>query len=668
MNSLKNLRRYLNSGNINTITVDIFDTILLRRIWPEGLQFLKAAEAALPLFHKYIQEEITPYEIYTWREHTRKEVLNAKRQDFDADNDVDLTLDEWFSELYSLLCAKYHGVSQQAPKPFVDELIRIELELEKQSLFPNLALVDTLREAKTTNPQLKVYFLSDMYLTTAQVEDLLTHHGIADVFDGGTTSVDTGNAKHSGRLFYHVHTNADRFVDLNLASNIHIGDSRHADVRMAEVAGSKAVLYSKLRARKLRTFTGRLVLRIQKATNRRSENRAYERALRSAYPREHTHARYFHDLGFLFAQPMAAYLLHVGEMAKLVPDKHYIFVSSEAGTFIDAGKKLFGGIYDKPKAALKLNRKRTISAVIWKLLQQKNEALITKIVRVVKYGEVSEDRKELYDFLLTSKFPVDKAEINALSKKQFYSKLYADLQSADPHYTKHLKEDFDYVSSTLPGDGKGVVICDVGWGGTVQAMYTLFAELVGYKGKIEGLYLGVHPPTRFRMAPIKMSGYLLPNVLSRKQRGYWSAVIWEYVYTNKFQFEGDEERLGWVSEGLAHGYEYFRHTRLAPVEHFDFLAKARIKRLLRHPTNAEVDALSQIHYDFGFNDPQILTIVDTTTPRWRFWARILLRPKATLGEVIAPNNWTGGYIKRFRLIGVPTLLKVLGRLKHTNYL
>ena len=62
------MRNRIDSGDILTVTVDVFDTILLRKAWPEGLQFLEVADVMLPLFHKYINSSITAYEIYSWRE------------------------------------------------------------------------------------------------------------------------------------------------------------------------------------------------------------------------------------------------------------------------------------------------------------------------------------------------------------------------------------------------------------------------------------------------------------------------------------------------------------------------------------------------------------------------------------------------------------------------
>ena len=400
----------------------------------------------------------------------------------------------------------------------------------------------------------------------------------------------------------------------------------------------------------------------------KKESKRYKKALAQSRAIKDSKNRHMHDLGFLFSQPMASYLLHVGLMATYTQNKHYIFVSSEASTFVDAGKKLFGDIYKLPETAIKLNRKRSISAVAWKIITENDPKLINKLVKTVRYGEISENRKELYDFLLTPAFEVSEAEVNAMPTKKFYKKLHEDLQNAKPEFTKHLKDDYTYVKSTLPEDGRTVVICDVGWGGTVQAVYTIFAKLHNYRGDVEGLYLGVHPPTRFGLGELPMVGYLLPNVLSRKYRPYWSAVIWEYVYTNKFQFEGDETRLAFVGQGLDAGYEHFRSVHVSPKDYFDHVIRGKVKRLLRHPTNAEVASIGEIRYDFGFNDPQILRIVDTEYPRLKFWSRLILKPKSTLSILVAPNNWTGGYIKRFNLIGVPTLLRVLGRLKRTYYL
>jgi len=668
MKSLKNLRNHLETNSINTITVDIFDTILLRRVWPEGLQFIEAAKRSLSIYKESINQNITPFEIYSWREYVRTEVLDAKRQDPHGVNDIDLNLEEWFTELFAVLGAKYNGEPLKISEKDLEALIGIEMQTEKEYTQPNMPLIDVLREAKVANPKLKIFFASDMYLTTEQVRAMLEYHNVIDLFDGGITSTDAGNAKHSGRLYYHMHALEDDFKDVDLAHNLHIGDSYHSDVEMARIAGSASIHYHHTRLRRLRTFKGRVQLKLTKMRAYSKESKQYKRALSQSRAIKDSKNRHIHDLGFLFSQPMASYLLHVGLMATYTQNKHYVFVSSEATMFVDAGKKLFGKFYDLPETAVKLNRKRSISAVAWKIMQENDEKLISKLVKTVRYGEVSDNRKELYDFLLTPDFEVDEAKINAMPTKKFYKKLHEDLQTAKPKFTKHLKDDYTYVKSTLPKDGRTVVICDVGWGGTVQAVYTIFAKLHDYQGSVEGLYLGVHPPTRFKLGDLPMVGYLLPNVLNRKYRPYWSAVIWEYVYTNKFQFEGDETRLAFVGQGLEAGYEHFRTTHVNPKDYFDKVIRKKIKRLLRHPTNAEVASIGEIRYDFGFNDPQILRIVDTEYPRLKFWTRLVLKPKSTLGILVAPNNWTGGYIKRFNLIGVPTLLKVLGRLKGTYYL
>lgn len=668
MKSLENLRNYLKTNTINTITVDIFDTILLRRVWPEGLQFIEAAKRSVSIFQASINENITPFEIYSWREYVRQEILDGKRQDPHGVNDVDLNLEEWFTELYSVLHAKYNGKSAKITKKDLSALIGIEMQLEKEYTQSNTRLIDTLRTAKNENPKLKIFFASDMYLTTKQVEGMLEHHNILDLFDGGITSTDAGNAKHSGRLYYHMHTLKDGFKDVKLPHNLHIGDSYHSDVEMARIAGSASLHYHHTRLRRVRTLAGRVQLKLIKMRAFKKEAKHYKKSLAQSRAISNNKNRHMHDLGFLFSQPMGAYLLHVGLMATYTKNKRYIFASSEASTFVDAGKKLFGDFYDTPEAAIKLNRKRSISAVAWTIITKNDPTLITKLIKTVRYGEIGDNRKELYDFLLTSDFGVNEAEINAMPTKKFYQKLHEDLQSAEAKFTKHLKDDYTYVKSTLPKDGSTVVICDVGWGGTVQAVYTVFAELHDYKGDVEGVYLGVHPPTRFGLGELPMVGYLLPNVLNRKYRPYWSAVIWEYVYTNKFQFEGDETRLAFVSQGLDAGYEHFRTVHINPKDYFDHVIRGKIKRLLRHPTNDEVASIGEIRYDFGFNDPQILRIVDTEYPRLKFWGRLLLKPKSTISMLVAPNNWTGGYIKRYNLIGVPTLLKILGRLKRTYYL
>ena len=67
----------IEQDGIRTITVDIFDTVLFRKIWPEDLQFLVVAEKWLPRFREVFDADISAYKIYSWRQYARSELFAA---------------------------------------------------------------------------------------------------------------------------------------------------------------------------------------------------------------------------------------------------------------------------------------------------------------------------------------------------------------------------------------------------------------------------------------------------------------------------------------------------------------------------------------------------------------------------------------------------------------
>ena len=290
------------------------------------------------------------------------------------------------------------------------------------------------------------------------------------------------------------------------------------------------------------------------------------------------------------------------------------------------------------------------------------------VIETIRYGEVSMRRHEIYDFIFTKTYPVSQMVLNQQSEDEFIQNLYDNIKSAAPKYTQHLEEAYNYAVQYLPHKGEAVVICDVGWGGTVQAVFSQFAELHGRRNAVEGLYIGCHAPTRFPIHSIPMTGYLMPDVMNKKYRSLWNAVIWEYVYTNKVQFFEDTARLNHIATGSKIGHNYFKDIHIDPVSFFNEVVSAQIERLLTKPTDAEIRTLGSIRFDTGFNDTNTLHIIDLNYSRLGMYKRLLLHPKATLKLIVTPNVWTHGYIRYYRLYGVTYILRIVGFIKHTRYI
>lgn len=213
-----------------------------------------------------------------------------------------------------------------------------------------------------------------------------------------------------------------------------------------------------------------------------------------------------------------------------------------------------------------------------------------------------------------------------------------------------------------------MVVVDVGWGGTVQALFGQFMELHGYTTLTEGMYLGCHPADRFPIERVPMVGVLMPNVTAPEDRGIWNPIIWEYVYTNKPQFFEDAMRLHHINKGFKEGVELFRHTQLDPVEYFRYAIRPAIKRLLTHPTRKEIETIGTIRFDQGFVNQQVARVIDLQVTTRGMYGRLLRNPKRTLQIITSPNSWTAAYIIYYHLHGLRPFLRLAGKIRHHSYL
>lgn len=667
----KKIKRLVEDNQVKTITLDVFDTILMRKVWPEDQQFITVADKWLPYFREIISPEITRDKLYSWRQYARDELfraqyeLSTERQE--SNGEFDISLELWFGHLIDLMINIYAvKLLLSERKRLLDTMIAIEMEVEKESLKPNIALIETIRSIKHNNPDIKVYFLSDMYLGSDEIKELLGHFEI-DIFDNGVSSMSVGLTKHSGGMFYGVHKTSVLDESFSIFDNLHIGDNEHSDHKMARQAGSMAFLYHPYRFRRLRTKIGSAKVALVRRSMQKRDLKKLENNIETDYdsPRQ-----VWQSFGALFSQPLYTFLLHTGTVAHHNPKVNFIMVSSEARMFDRLGKKLFPGFYPAKNiiVADKLNRRMMLRALVWYLSQSDDSRYNAEaIFKTVCLGEVDGSRREVYSFFFGEEFPASELILKQRSEKEFLKGFFDDIRTADVKFTKHLRDAYSYVAKLLPKNNTPTVVIDVGWGGTVQVLFSQFSKLHGITQEVEGLYLGVHPFDRFEIKAPRAVGYLLPNVRA-ESRGLWNAIIWEYAYTNKPQFSEDAVRLGQIQIGFERGATLFKNIETNPKVYFDKLVSPKIKRLISKPTRYEVQTIGSIRFDCGFVDEGIFRIVNMDLPQKRISLGLIRHPKAILHQTaFVQNAWVAGYMKYYRMYGVKTILRIVGYLRGKRY-
>ena len=653
------IHKNISKNNIKTITMDIFDTVLMRKIWPEDLQFIKVAELWLEIFQRDFSQKITAFEIYSLRQYIRNEIFRSKyNYEIKEGEEFDVSLELWFGSLVDFIAEKYNKkLTDRRKRSIVERMIEIELTVEHKELFVNHDLISAISRIKIENPDIKVYFASDMYLSTEQIKDLLKHFKV-EIFDDGVSSQSVGASKSTGRLF----TRLSEVFNIDLFSNLHIGDSLHSDVFMATRVGCETIHINSPRLRRFRTKFGKLKLKTVKFFSAKKDQEFFSSSLNS----EKNQAAVWFNYGLIFSQPLFIFLRYVGLVAKNT-QANLLMVSSEAKVFHDWGMKISPTDFARKNifVANKLNRKCMMRALVWFLSKNHERFNAHSIQSTINLGEVSGSRSEIYKFYFGKDFPFSDLNINQRTEDEFFKAFLKDIQGADEKFTKHLRDSYDYVCRFLPKNQAEVVIVDVGWGGTVQLLYAEFLKLKGFSNKVSGLYVGGHDHVENRTGiNLPKNNYLLGNVLSAENSRLWNPVLWEYPFTNKPQFDEDQNRLRYIRKGFEKGLQIFCGTRQNPIEYFSSVIKPQIRRLISNPNTNETKIIGSIRFDIGFVDESSFVICDTQQSRVSFWRDLIKRPRTILkNRVFAPNYWTFAIVKYYWLKPMVALRNVYRKIR-----
>ena len=508
-----------------------------------------------------------------------------------------------------------------------------------------------------------------MYLTTQQIKDLLADLNVA-IFDDGISSVDLGYGKYDGRAYSYIH-NQHIFGDqFDISHNLHIGDNKYADVIKAKFAGSSAILWHQPRLRRFRTRFGALQVHHINHQMVKNDSRRYKELLakRSTSPNQ-----IWQKFGTLFSQPLYTFIMHIGIAAKNCPGTTFLMVSSEAKEFYRKGKHIFPSLFDAPNIVVadKLNRRCVFRAYAYLLATSPNlDYNAESIFSALNMGEMEGQRRELYEFFFGSDYEYSEMNINTQSKKDFRQAFINNIRHAKPRQLATLRESYEYVRKFYPRDDNSeLVITDVGWGGTIQAVLREIIRLDGQRNKITGLYIGTHAADFCKTRPLRYVSYLMNNVFSKKYQPMWNAVIWEYAYTNKTQYPSDQAHLEQIAIGFQRGEKLFRSIAGNPLYTFAKVTSPQLRRLVSHPTRKEAETIGNIYFDFKFVDEDFMPLINTNWTTLSFWRLFIKHPRNTLRNIIFRQNvWSAAYFKYYHLDILKPAIWLWGKIRHRSYM
>lgn len=215
--------------DIDIISVDIFDTVLLRDYSCGQRHFLGIARQSAK------QLKVAGYAV------DAEDILRARNEvQALAYRAVEIERPEGDVRLEQILRLQSRLLG--LPSSTVDLLHEAELDSEVRSLKPNRPLLDRLAVFRRQGK--RIIGISDTYLPATSLKRLLSAIAADHPIEALYSSSDNGVTKKSARLFEKV-VAAERAVARRI---LHCGDNRHADFIMARNAGLQSLLMERPRS------------------------------------------------------------------------------------------------------------------------------------------------------------------------------------------------------------------------------------------------------------------------------------------------------------------------------------------------------------------------------------------------------------------------------------
>lgn len=219
----RNLRDRMLDPAICVVSLDVFDTLLLRQTESELYRFAQVSRRQCEWVSSQGQSDLTPRDFLRAR-------LHACEIAYRLENPSDVRREPHFKDILRLKSERLRLDPATVP-----HLLNIELDYEKTVLRPNRKLVGLAKEAKNIGKT--IIFASDMYLPSTDIWALIVALAPDCPVDRGYSSADVGLGKSSGKLFEHI------CADLKIAPTamLHIGDNRVSDYDRPRQMGINAV-------------------------------------------------------------------------------------------------------------------------------------------------------------------------------------------------------------------------------------------------------------------------------------------------------------------------------------------------------------------------------------------------------------------------------------------
>ena len=577
INSCESLKYFQLSQDIKIVSLDIFDTLLIRRIEPPE----KAKRLSC---QKAVKERIlncTSTELLVLREKIEGKLKNQSQAE---GKDREFSLCDVFTEIVS-------DLQQTHTKKIAAKLLDIELEVEKTVLAPMPGIEDILDSLSQKIPLIAT---SDTYLTKAMLFEILQHFRLGKYFKRIYASSFYKLSKSTGNLFkYILETENIKTYELQ-----HIGDNFISDYFIPKKMGIKAVYLNDKW-----NFSRKQNLQLMNKLETKSSfwtNYAQLNRLFPVQKTSHSKNDLLYNLGYSFTGPLLTVFIHLLFLEVTRKGINNIFFIARDGFLLKRIFNLFANTLISDRCNVNthylcISRYTAVMASIKQLGERewKNTIRLAAIVKDVltRLGVTIEEANSLLNrYHLSPESRITENNTLKSLRELFNNESFSELvQIKSHHMQSYLKQ---YLSQKGFFNSTNIALVDIGWRGTIQdCLAYAFNDYKSYP-EIHGYYLALNPP-------------VLPTSSVR------SGLIYDYrnTYPEEIFISLFREALELSCRAL-HGttidYTQSRTGRVIPV-----FNKAPSDRVSEAKINANILQIQRGILDFTTDYLKLSKIIDT---------------------------------------------------------
>ena len=483
-------RALIERGDIELLTSDIFDTLLWRDVAkPHDLFIVLGADLVVA---NDVPAYVTAEDVLDARIHAERRARNAAENTYGVG---ECTIEEIWARMPSAWLDRIGGVAAG---------VRAEIDMEARHLHPIEPAIELLHDAHAAG--VDVALISDTYFSTEQLLQLFSSIGV----DLPPLAAITASSEHrdnkAGKLL--AHALAHRGADPRRV--LHIGDNPDADAVAAADAGTHFVGLDIPHAERIGPAMPRSLAAFSSThgTDAGASALSFELLLAAGGASTGSGPSASYEFGVTVGGPLLTGFADwiTDRAADLGVDKvHYLLRE--------------GGFISEVVAALRPDAPNAahVHASRWVMgraavIDGTTDELIRALIR----------RAAFQPEHVADAFAVDTGDVarvigdGPLRDDEFIPAIEA-IASDDALRTAIVESSAElrsrvmcYLQRAIDPDEQGrVIVCDIGWGGTIQEAMTEILTAEGWSVELIGLYLMLSRPGRDRAAAgARMAGYL----------------------------------------------------------------------------------------------------------------------------------------------------------------